>query len=80
MNDINFNLKNGSTLSMALDEFVRWVCLCEGVSEVKQKCIELGMMSSDDSWVKPLAFQKYINERFHSAKHDIIAEIMLEGV
>jgi hypothetical protein len=25
-------------------------------------------------WVKPIAFQKYINERFHSMKHDLTYE------
>jgi hypothetical protein len=79
MNNICFTLKNGNVVEMILDEFVRWVCLSEGVTEVKQKCIELGMSANDDSWVKPLAFQKYIKERFHSVRHDVISEIIIEG-
>ena len=30
-----------------------------------------------DKWIKPLAFQKYIDERFHSMKHDLKVEATL---
>lgn len=74
MNNICFNLKSGKIKLMSLEEFTRWVCLYEGVTEVKRKCVSLRMSCDDDSWIKPLAFQKYINERFHSVLHDVTAE------
>lgn len=80
MNNIKITLSSGKIVEMVLDEFVRWLCLCEGVKEVKQKCLSLKMSTDDDSWIKPLAFQKYIKERFHSVKHDVISEIIIEGV
>ena len=30
-----------------------------------------------DKWIKPLAFQKYIDERFHSMEHDLKVEATL---
>jgi hypothetical protein len=27
-------------------------------------------------WVKPIAIEKYIDERFHSMKHDIVYEMI----
>ncbi len=78
MKTFNFKLKNGSEKSMDLDEFTRWACLLEGVEQVTKKYSELGEnMEATDDWIKPLAFQKYIDERFHSMRHDLGVEAVL---
>lgn len=77
MKEYTFKLKSGKNITMDIDELTRWACLIEGVDRVSEKCEELGMGSDDNDWVKPLAFQKYIDERFHSMKHDLMVETMM---
>lgn len=77
MNTIKFELKNGKTHEMSIDEMARWACLLEGIEQVSKKCKEIGLGENDDCWIKPLAFQKYIDERFHSMKHDLTVEATL---
>ena len=73
MEKFKFNLKNGSTKTMGFDEFVRWACLVEALEVVGKEDIDL----QSNKWIKPLAFQKYIDERFHSMKHDLKVEATL---
>jgi hypothetical protein len=77
MNKFKFELKNGTTKEMDIDELARWACLIEGVEQVSKKYDELGESMDTDDWIKPLAFQKYIDERFHSMKHDLTVEATL---
>jgi len=78
MRKYTFNLKNGSVIDMSLDEITRWSCLLEGIEFVTRYNEELGIDSEQDSeWIKPLAFQKYIDERFEAMRHDITVETML---
>jgi len=80
MKTFEFNLKDGSTKTMEFDEFVRWACLIEAVEKVSEKLDEDNVPADDSSWVKPLAFEKYINERFHSMKHDLKVEAILGNI
>ena len=73
MKKFKFKLKNGNTKTMGFDEFVRWTCLIEALEVVGGKVES----SDNDKWIKPLAFQKYIQERFHSMKHDLKVEAAL---
>jgi hypothetical protein len=59
--------------NMLLDEYARWLCLLEGVEIVSKRVEQLKKRSieSDIDWIKPLAFQKYIDERFLSMKSDL---------
>ena len=66
-----FKLKDGTTKEMDFDELVRWACLIEALEVVGGRD-DIDIESS--SWIKPLAFQKYIDERFHSMKHDLKVE------
>jgi hypothetical protein len=66
----NFNLKDGTTKTMEFDELVRWCCLIEALEVVDNQEVN----TDNDKWIKPLAFQKYIDERFHSMKHDLKVE------
>ena len=74
MTTYDFNLKDGTTKTMEFDELVRWACLIEALEVVGNK-EDVNIQS--DKWIKPLAFQKYIDERFHSMKHDLKVEASL---
>jgi hypothetical protein len=77
MKKFKFELKNGTVKEMDIDELARWACLIEGVEQVSKKYEELGESMDTDDWIKPLAFQKYLEERFHSMKHDLTVEAAL---
>jgi hypothetical protein len=59
--------------NMTYDEYARWLCLLEGIELVGKRVDQLKRRSnnSDVDWIKPLAFQKYIEERFLSMKSDL---------
>ena len=80
MRQFKFNLKNGTVKEMDIDELTRWACLLEGIEYVSAKCDELGLGKDNDDWVKPLAFQKYMDERFHSMKSDLTMESILGNI
>jgi hypothetical protein len=80
MNTIKFKLKNNKTHEMEFDEFVRWACLVEGIGHISKALDDKNVKTNDDSWVKPLAFQKYMDERFHSMKHDMTVEATMKGL
>lgn len=77
MKIFNFKLKDGTEKNMNMDEFTRWACLIEGIEQVAKKYDELGTSMDTNDWIKPLAFQKYIEERFHSMRHDLGVEAAL---
>ena len=59
--------------NMSYDEYARWLCLLEGIDLVGKRVEQLKRRSieNDIDWIKPLAFQKYIDERFLSMKSDL---------
>jgi len=69
-----FKLKDGTTKEMEFDELVRWACLIEALEVVGGK---EDVNIDSDKWIKPLAFQRYIDERFHSMRHDLKVEAAL---
>jgi len=56
---------------MSVYELARWQCLMEAISLIDQKTQQMGLPESDNSWVKPLAIQKYVNERTESMIFDM---------
>lgn len=71
---IKFNLTNGETVDMSLEQMTRWCCLLEAVDSIEKKCEEAGKNMDQIDWVKPLAMQKYIEERYHAMLHDVTIE------
>jgi len=71
---IKFKLKNNKTHVMTIQEMSRWACLVEGIEEVSKRSHILGINPNDDSWVQPLAFKKYIDERYPAMLHDLTVE------
>jgi len=80
MKTFEFDLKDGTKKVMEFDEFVRWACLIEGVGKVADKLEEKGIDMNNNDWIKPLAFHKYVEERFHSLKHDLSVEVELGNI
>lgn len=60
---------------MTKNEYARWLCLLEAVEIVTGKMKQLGhrLQNEDMDWIKPLAFQKYITERYESMKCELEA-------
>lgn len=71
----NYITINTATKShtMTEDEYARWLSFLEGVEFVSKRVEQLKKRScaSEIDWVKPLAFQKYIEERVESMKSDL---------
>ncbi len=64
---------NKSTIDMNLETYSRWLSLLEGVDLVSKKMKQYGnrLKNEDADWIKPLAFQKYITERYESMKFEL---------
>lgn len=61
--------------SMTVYELARWCSLLEAVEVVGRKCDDLGVPVKSNEWVKPIAFQKFVDERTTSMMFEIIQEI-----
>lgn len=48
---------------MSVYEMSRWMSLIEAVDIISDKCKSLDMNDKDHSWIKPIAIQKYVDER-----------------
>ena len=79
-NNITLNKKDGTTEEMTQEAFSRWACLVEGIQAVDQKLVDAKIPDSDKKWVKPLAFVKYIQERYHSMLRDVEVEHKLGNI
>lgn len=73
MKTVSINLSNGTTHTMSIDEFTRWMCLAEAFHFIEEKAAELQV--DVEKLIKPLAIESYIKERFDSMKHDVSHEI-----
>lgn len=58
-------------VNMTKDCLVRWLCLMEAFHIIEKKSETLGINLDKKDWVKPLAFEKYIQQRFESMKLDM---------
>lgn len=55
-----------------VDFLARFACLYEGVNIACDKAEQLGIdPNKSASWIKPLAFQKYIKEREKDMKYQV---------
>jgi hypothetical protein len=64
---------NKGAVDMSLDTYSRWLCLLEGIDLVSKNMKTYGsrLKNEDMDWIKPLAFQKYITERYESMKFEL---------
>lgn len=71
---ISIDTKNGEQ-KLKKAEYARWLCLLEAMHLIEQKGQDLKVdMNNDDFWVKPLAFQKYIDQRLETMLLDVERE------
>jgi hypothetical protein len=71
MKNITVQAKD-KTEEMSLETYARWLCLMECIHIVCKKADELKIPTDRDlSWVKPISFQKYMDDRFTSMMHEI---------
>lgn len=78
--NIEMKRKDGKTEYMTKAEFARWACLVEGIQAVDQKLVDANVPESNTKWIKPLAFEKYIQERFHSMLRDVEVEHQMGNI
>lgn len=78
--NIEIKRKDGKIEYMTKAEFARWMCLVEGIQAVDQKLVDANVPESNTKWIKPLAFEKYIQERFHSMLRDVEVEHELGNI
>lgn len=76
MNDIiTVKCNNGKAFEMKKLEYARWLCLIEAIDLIERKAQDLKAdLITDDFWVKPLAFQKYIDQRLETMIIDVDRE------
>lgn len=70
---ITIETKNGNH-KLSVSEYARWFCLIEALDIITRKAqqFKVDLQNKDADWVKPLAFQKYINERYESMVDEVI--------
>jgi hypothetical protein len=69
-------LKDCKTVDcMTVYELARWYCLLEAIDVVDNKCKFLKHDRNDNSWIKPIAFQKFVDERTNTMMFEIINDI-----
>lgn len=71
--NVIINTNNGE-YSISKDGFIRWLCLLEIVEKTEEKAAQLKINLDNIDWVKPVAFKKYMTERFKSMEIDLDAE------
>jgi hypothetical protein len=64
--------KEGNKDTMSYYELSRWFSLIEAVDFIDKKANQIGMDKKDGSWVKPIALQKYVDERTPSMLFDMV--------
>ena len=65
----------GKTYDMSEYEICRWMSLIEAVDIIDQKANQMGVKSNNVNWVKPIAIQKYIDERTESMLFEIADDL-----
>ena len=68
--DIKIKFKGEEMTAYTL---ARWLSVMEGIEVVEQNAKKMGIdLNNYKQWVKPLAFQKYINERTYGMIADVL--------
>lgn len=68
---MTFKTKKNGDVSMNKETFARWLCLMEAFYIINKKAEDLNINLNDDDVVKPLAFEKYIQQRYESMILDL---------
>jgi len=71
---VTINKSNGTSEEMTIETYTRWLCLVEALDVITQVAERKKIDLNNNDWVKPIALQKYINERYLSMLHDVKCE------
>ena len=71
---VTINKSNGTSEEMTIETYTRWMCLVEALDVITQVAERKKIDLSNNDWVKPIALQKYISERYLSMLHDVKCE------
>lgn len=69
--EIHAESSAGNYHSMNAYEMSRWCAMLEAVEVIDKKLHQLKTPTANN-WVKPIAIQKYINEKYQDILHDMI--------
>lgn len=71
--DTNISLTShkGNTYNMSMYELSRWCTMLDAVDVIDKKLHQLKIPTSDN-WVKPIAIQKYIDEKYQDVLFDML--------
>jgi len=75
MNKVIIERTNGTVEQMSSVSFARWACLIEAFEFIQEKAEELKL--DVDNFLKPVAIEHYIEERYPAMLHDVNTEIEL---
>lgn len=64
--------KQGNTYNMTAYEMSRWCAMLDAVEIIDKKLHYLKLEKSND-WVKPIAIQKYVDEKYQDILHEMIS-------
>ena len=70
--------KKNATYKLSEYEMARWFCLIEAVDVIDRKASQLGIAGKTINWVKPIAIQKYIDERTEGMLFEIQDDLKQE--
>jgi hypothetical protein len=77
--DVLVDSENVAT--MTLFELARWNCLLEAVDIIDSRIDEIEFKTKRRAnWVKPIAIQKYVDDRTDSMLHELAVEHNIESV
>jgi hypothetical protein len=72
---VSVKTKSNTTHVMTVDTYTRWLCLAEALQLINQQAEKSKIdLEKTDSWIKPIALQKYIKQRFPAMNHDFKVE------
>ena len=70
--------KKGKEYVLSEYEVARWFSLIEAVDIIDKKASQLGAIGDSFNWVKPIAIQKYIDERTEGMLFEIQDDLSKE--
>jgi hypothetical protein len=81
MSKVSIKTRKGVEHVMTLETYARWMCLMEAIDVIDKtaKTHNIDLDKRTD-WIKPLAIQKYINERYPGMLHDVRVEEHLDVI
>lgn len=69
--EIHAESSSGNSYSMTAYEMSRWCAMLEAVEVIDKKLHQLKTPTANN-WVKPIAIQKYVDEKYQDILHEMI--------